>query len=120
MLFLTNPRIISQMSLTNEYTDNIFMDESSILDAHLRLLFRAFHYETPCIWFLRAPKKYPKTDLIQPTFSGLWSNGTRFQWVGLCHDTCQIFCQYLLRCDNCLGIILLGYGFPKEFAMGSL
>ena len=36
------------MSLTNEYTDNIFMDESSILDAHLRLLFRAFHYETPC------------------------------------------------------------------------
>ena len=37
------------MSLTNEYTDNIFMDESSILDAHLRLLFSAFHYETPCI-----------------------------------------------------------------------
>ena len=36
------------MSLTNEYTDNIFMDESLILDAHLRLLFRAFHYETPC------------------------------------------------------------------------
>ena len=36
------------MSLTNEYTDNILMDESSILDAHLRLLFRAFHYETPC------------------------------------------------------------------------
>ena len=36
------------MSLTNEYTINISMDESSILDAHLRLLFRAFHYETPC------------------------------------------------------------------------
>ena len=36
------------MSLTNEYTDNIFMDEGTILDAHLRLLFRAFHYETPC------------------------------------------------------------------------
>ena len=36
------------MSPTNEYTDNIFMDESSILDAHLRLLFRAYHYETPC------------------------------------------------------------------------
>ena len=36
------------MSLTNEYTDNIFMDESLILDAHLTLLFRAFHYETPC------------------------------------------------------------------------
>ena len=36
------------MSLTNEYTDNIFMDESSNLDADLRLLFRAFHYETPC------------------------------------------------------------------------
>ena len=36
------------MSLTNKYTDNIFMDESSILDTHLRLLFRAFHYETPC------------------------------------------------------------------------
>ena len=37
------------MSLANEYTDNFFMDESSILDAHLRPLFRAFHYETPCI-----------------------------------------------------------------------
>ena len=37
------------MSLANEYTNNFFMDESSILDAHLRLLFRAFHYETPCI-----------------------------------------------------------------------
>ena len=37
------------MSLANEYTDNFFMDESSILDAHLRLLFPAFHYETPCI-----------------------------------------------------------------------
>ena len=36
------------MSLVNEYTNNFFMDESSILDAHLRLLFRAFHYETPC------------------------------------------------------------------------
>ena len=47
--FQSNPRIISQMSLTNECTDNFFMDESSILDAHLRLLFRAFHYGTPCI-----------------------------------------------------------------------
>ena len=37
------------MSLANEYTDNFFMDESLILDAHLRLLFRAYHYETPCI-----------------------------------------------------------------------
>ena len=36
------------MSLANEYTDNFFMDESSLLDAHVRLLFRAFHYETPC------------------------------------------------------------------------
>ena len=36
------------MSLANEYTDNFFMDECSILDAHLRLLFRAYHYETPC------------------------------------------------------------------------
>ena len=46
--FQPNPRIISQMSLANEYTENFFMDESSILDAHLRLLFRAYHYETPC------------------------------------------------------------------------
>jgi hypothetical protein len=37
------------MSLANEYTDNFFIGESSILDAHLRLLFRAYHYETPCI-----------------------------------------------------------------------
>ena len=45
------------MSLTNEYTDNIFMDESSILDAHLRLLFRAYHYETPCrVQFVDQPK----------------------------------------------------------------
>ena len=36
------------MSLANKYTNKVFMDESSILDAHLRLLFRAFHYETPC------------------------------------------------------------------------
>ena len=47
--FKPNPRLISQMSLANEYTDIFFMDESSILDAHLRLLFRTFHYETPCI-----------------------------------------------------------------------
>ena len=37
------------MSLSHEYTDNFFIGESSILDAHLRLLFRAYHYETPCI-----------------------------------------------------------------------
>ena len=36
------------MSLFHEYTDNFFIGESSILDAHLRLLFRAYHYETPC------------------------------------------------------------------------
>ena len=36
------------MSLANEYTDNFFIGESSFLDAHLRLLFRAYHYETPC------------------------------------------------------------------------
>ena len=40
--------VISQMSLSNEYTDNFFMDENLTLDAHLRLFFRAFHYETPC------------------------------------------------------------------------
>ena len=40
--------VISQMSLSNEYTDNFFIGESLILNAHLRLLFRAFHYETPC------------------------------------------------------------------------
>ena len=37
------------MSLTNEYTDNFFIGESSILDAHIRLCFCAFHYERPCI-----------------------------------------------------------------------
>jgi hypothetical protein len=36
------------MSLSHEYTDNFFIGERSILDAHLRLLFRANHYETPC------------------------------------------------------------------------
>ena len=36
------------MTLVNEYTANFFEDGSSILDAYLRLLFRAFHYETPC------------------------------------------------------------------------
>ena len=36
------------MSLYHEYTDNFFIGESSIVDAHLRLLFRAYHYETPC------------------------------------------------------------------------
>ena len=45
------------MSLSNEYTDNFFIGESLILDAHLRLLFRAFHYETPC------------TTLFQPKFA---------------------------------------------------
>jgi hypothetical protein len=41
------------MSLANEYTDNFFMDDISILDAHLRLLFHAYHYETPCKTRLR-------------------------------------------------------------------
>ena len=36
------------MSLSHEHTDNFFICQSSILDAHLRLLFRAFHYGTPC------------------------------------------------------------------------
>ena len=36
------------MSLSHEYTDNFFIGESSILDAHVRLFFRAYHYETPC------------------------------------------------------------------------
>ena len=35
------------MSLVNEYTANFFADGSLILDAHVRLLFHAFHYETP-------------------------------------------------------------------------
>ena len=57
------------MSLTNEYTDNIFMDETSILDAHLRLLFRAFHYETPCIYLCarnnhKILKVYENVELI--------------------------------------------------------
>ena len=33
------------MSLFHEYTDNFFIVESSILHAHPRLLFRAYHYE---------------------------------------------------------------------------
>ena len=37
------------MSPSHEHTDNFFIGQSSILDANLRLLFRAFHYETPCI-----------------------------------------------------------------------
>ena len=41
--------VISQMSIANEYTDNFFTGESLILDAHPSLLFRAFHYETPCM-----------------------------------------------------------------------
>ena len=54
------------MSLSNEYTDNFFMDESSILDAHLRLLFRAYHYETPC------SRKRKKTFFIWGYYK-LWS-----------------------------------------------
>ena len=50
------------MSLANEYTDNFFMDESSILDAHLRLLFRAYHYETPCIAAIHVILKSPHSD----------------------------------------------------------
>ena len=38
------------MSLSHEHTDNFFIGQSSILDANLRLLFRAFHYETPCTY----------------------------------------------------------------------
>ena len=41
-----------QMSLSNKYTDNFFMGESSTVDVHLRLLFRAFHYEKPCSYLL--------------------------------------------------------------------
>ena len=40
--------VISQMSLVNEYTDKYFIGATLILDDHLRLLFRAFHYETTC------------------------------------------------------------------------
>ena len=29
-------------------TQTTFLGESSSLDAHIRLLFRAYHYETPC------------------------------------------------------------------------
>jgi hypothetical protein len=32
-----------------EQSDNFFTGECSIFDAHLRLFFRAFHYERPCI-----------------------------------------------------------------------
>jgi len=53
------------MSLTNKYTDNIFMDESSILDAHLWLLFRAFHYETPCIQ-VNLPSSYIPCENFEP------------------------------------------------------
>ena len=41
------------MSLANECTDNFFMDESSILDPHLRLLFRVFPYGTPCTMYFQ-------------------------------------------------------------------
>ena len=48
VLIITKSNGQSQMSLVNEYADNSFIGESLILDAHIRLLFCAYHYETPC------------------------------------------------------------------------
>ena len=52
------------MSLSHDHTGNFFIGQSLILDAHLGLLFRAFHYETPCRvcpkWQTTPPKNPPK------------------------------------------------------------
>ena len=50
------------------------MDESSILDAHLRLLFRAFHYETPCTSGISR-----LASCINPTKKGSAEFGARFK-----------------------------------------